>query len=60
MAMGTDLFSGRIARALLSFNNVMILASSAILLGILSYYISWGYRSTHLIYNEVIVRLILV
>ncbi|KAL2152828.1 hypothetical protein VTH82DRAFT_3983 [Thermothelomyces myriococcoides] len=54
MAMGTDLFSGRIARALLSFNNVMILASSAILLGILSYYISWGYRSTHLIYNEVI------
>ncbi|KAK4245131.1 hypothetical protein C7999DRAFT_34529 [Corynascus novoguineensis] len=46
--------NGRIARALLSFNNFIILASSAILVGILSYFLNWGYRSTHLIYNEVI------
>jgi hypothetical protein len=48
-------FSGRTARTLLGINNFIILASSAIITGILSYFLHWGYRGTHLIYNEVIV-----
>ncbi|KAL2158800.1 hypothetical protein VTH06DRAFT_3992 [Thermothelomyces fergusii] len=52
--MGTGLFSGRIARSLLGLNNFMILASSAILTGILAYLIHWGYRTTHVVYSEVI------
>ncbi|KAL2173289.1 uncharacterized protein P884DRAFT_169296, partial [Thermothelomyces heterothallicus CBS 202.75] len=54
MATRTGLFSGRTARSLLGLNNLMILSSSAILTGILSYFLHRGYRSTHLVYNEVI------
>ncbi|AEO55732.1 hypothetical protein MYCTH_2116433 [Thermothelomyces thermophilus ATCC 42464] len=48
------IFSGRTARSLLGLNNFMILSSSAILTGILSYFLHRGLRLTHLIYNEVI------
>lgn len=49
-------FSGRIARTLLGINNFIILASSVIITGVLSYFLRhWGYRGTHLVYNEVIV-----
>lgn len=48
-------FSGRIARALLGLNSFIILASSAIITGILSYFRHWGYRGTHLVYSLVIV-----
>ncbi|KAL2133211.1 hypothetical protein VTI74DRAFT_2720 [Chaetomium olivicolor] len=55
MGTRTDFFSGRIARTLLGLNNFIILASSTILTGILSYFLHhWGYRGTHLVYNEVI------
>jgi len=47
---------GRIPRTLLGLNNFIVLASSIILTGILSYFIHWRYRGTHVIYNEVIVR----
>lgn len=48
--------AGRIPRTLLGLNNFVVLASSIILTGILSYFIHWHYRGTHIIYNEVIVR----
>ncbi len=48
-------FGGPAARTLLGLNNFMILASSIILTGILSYFLHWGYRGTHVTYNEVIV-----
>ncbi|KAJ4288796.1 hypothetical protein N0V88_007332 [Collariella sp. IMI 366227] len=55
MDTGTGFFSGRMVRTLLSLNNFLILASSTIITGILSYFIRhWGYRGTHLVYNEVI------
>ncbi|KAL2116198.1 hypothetical protein VTJ04DRAFT_10453 [Mycothermus thermophilus] len=47
-------FTGRAARALLSFSNFMVFASSAILVGIISYYIRWGYRGVHWVYPLVI------
>ncbi|KAK3303846.1 uncharacterized protein B0T15DRAFT_421419, partial [Chaetomium strumarium] len=48
-------FNGRIARALLAFNNFVILASSVITTAILAYLIHRSlYRGTHLIYNLVI------
>jgi hypothetical protein len=52
-------FSGRIARALLGLNSFIILASSAIITGILSYFRHWGYRGTHLVYSLVIAVLTL-
>ncbi|KAK3291084.1 uncharacterized protein B0H64DRAFT_409782 [Chaetomium fimeti] len=52
-------FNGRIARSLLGVNNFIILASSIIITGILSYFLHWGYRGTHLVYNEVIAVLTL-
>ena len=48
-------FSGRVPRVLLGLNNFIILASSIILTGILSYFLHWGYRGTHVTFNEVIV-----
>ena len=48
-------FGGPVARTLLGLNNFIILASSIILTGILSYFLHWGYRGTHVTYNEVIV-----
>ncbi|KAK4150432.1 hypothetical protein C8A00DRAFT_46175 [Chaetomidium leptoderma] len=54
-------FSGRIARTLLGLSNFVILASSIIITGILSYFLHhWGYRGTHLVYNEVIAVLTLL
>ncbi len=47
--------NGALGRTLLGFNNFVILASSIIITGILSYFLHWGYRGTHIIYNEVIV-----
>jgi len=47
-------FNGRVPRILLGLNNFIILASSIILTGILSYFLHWGYRGTHVTYNEVI------
>ncbi|KAK4038559.1 hypothetical protein C8A01DRAFT_17353 [Parachaetomium inaequale] len=52
-------FSGRIARTLLGLNNLVILASSIIITGILAYFLNWGYRSVHLVYNMVIAVLTL-
>jgi hypothetical protein len=49
-------FSGRVARILLGLNNLVILASSIIITGILAYFINWGYGGVHLVYNMVIVR----
>lgn len=48
-------FNGRIARILLGVNNFVILASSIIITAIVSYFIHWGYRRTHVVYEEVIV-----
>ncbi|KAK4139564.1 uncharacterized protein C8A04DRAFT_40626 [Dichotomopilus funicola] len=55
-----NFFNGRIARTLLSANNFIILASSVIITGILSYFLRhWRDRGTHLVYNEVIAVLTL-
>ncbi|SPQ23520.1 2eef0542-c2e9-454b-85f2-4cf1b8fa609f [Thermothielavioides terrestris] len=52
--------TGRIARTLLGLNNFIILASSTILTGILSYLLHRSsFRGTHLVYNEVIAVLTL-
>ncbi len=50
-----DFFNGRVPRALLGINSAVILASSIVLTGILSYLVHWNYRGTHVIYQEVIV-----
>ncbi|KAK3901820.1 hypothetical protein C8A05DRAFT_44614 [Staphylotrichum tortipilum] len=49
-----DFFNGRVPRALLGINSFVILASSIVLTGILSYLVHWHYRGTHVIYQEVI------
>jgi hypothetical protein len=36
-------------------NSLVILTSSIIITGIVSYFIHWGYRRTHVVYQEVIV-----
>ena len=49
-------FDNVITRAILGHNNFIILSSSAIITGILSYFIHrYHARGTHLIYQEVIV-----
>jgi hypothetical protein len=50
-----NFFNGPVPRALLGINSAVILASSIVLIGILSYFINWDYRGTHVIYQEVIV-----
>lgn len=52
----TGFWNGRIPRILLGINNFIILASSIILTGIISYFLRrHGSRGVHLVYNEVIV-----
>lgn len=52
----TGFWNGRIARMLLGANNFIILASSAIIVGILSYFLRRDrHRGTHIVYEEVIV-----
>jgi hypothetical protein len=48
-------FNGRIVRILLGVSSFVILASSIIITAIVSYFIHWGYRRTHVVYEEVIV-----
>jgi len=49
--------SNIIPRSMLGLNNLIILSSSAIITGILSWFLHrYRYRGTHLVYNEVIVR----
>ncbi|KAK4135151.1 hypothetical protein BT67DRAFT_420845 [Trichocladium antarcticum] len=56
----TGFWNGRIARMLLGANNFIILASSAIIVGILSYFLRRDrHRGTHIVYEEVIAVLTL-
>ncbi|KAK0744532.1 hypothetical protein B0T21DRAFT_389842 [Apiosordaria backusii] len=53
-------FDNRIIRTFLGFHNFLILASSTILTGLLSYLLHrYRYRNTHLVYQEVIAVLTL-
>ncbi|KAK4119090.1 hypothetical protein N657DRAFT_605239 [Parathielavia appendiculata] len=47
-------FSGRIARAVLTLNNFVILASSVIITALMAYFVRRGLRGRHNIYNLVI------
>ncbi|KAL2264517.1 hypothetical protein VTJ83DRAFT_7027 [Remersonia thermophila] len=53
MGLG-DFFTGRIPRWLVTLSNFVIFASSAILVGTISYFVRWGYRGTWWIYPLVI------
>ena len=58
MDSGSRALTNIVPRSLLGFNNFMILTSSAVITGILSYFLhkfrGRGSRGTHLVFNEVI------
>ncbi|KAK4187737.1 hypothetical protein QBC35DRAFT_498123 [Podospora australis] len=60
MNAARNIFDSRIVRTLLGLHNFIILSSSIILTGILSYFLHrYRYRNTHLVYEEVIAVLTL-